>query len=61
MEASKNRITGRAYKKRTGETYVFPFGRVGASSTELDTQELIIAQVQETRAVTFKPEHLRRR
>lgn len=56
----KNRITGRAYKKRTGETYTLPFGRPDDNAAELERQESIATQVAEKYAVTFKPERLRR-
>lgn len=60
VSKDKNRITGRAYKRRTGETFTLPFGRTGDTSTEFGRQGSIITQVEEKYAVTFKPERLKR-
>lgn len=56
-----NRITGRAYKKRTGETFTVPFGRIAAVDTEFDAQDVIIQAVADNYAATFVPEKLIRR
>lgn len=60
VSKEKNRITGRAYKKRTGETFTFPFGKTGDTSSEFERQNAIVTQVEEKYAVTFKPERLKR-
>lgn len=55
-----NRITGRAYKTRTGETYTIPFGSSAEATKEFEVQEEIIEDRFATHAVTFTPERLRR-
>ena len=60
VTAAENRLTGRAYKRNTGETFTFPFGRVAAGDEELEKQEVIITQVQDTHVVSFKPERVKR-
>jgi hypothetical protein len=53
---SANKITGRAYKKRTDASYTCPFGRVAATSTEFERESAILAQLEVTHSVTFTPE-----
>lgn len=60
VTAAENRLTGRAYKRHTGETFTFPFGRAAATDEELEVQDEIVAQVEETHVVSFKPERVKR-
>lgn len=60
VEASANRITGRAYKTRSGQTYTIPFGAQTESSREFSVQGEILADRNATHYVTFTPERLRR-
>lgn len=60
VPASDNRITGRSYKKRTGETYTIPFGKGADTDYEFEVQNQIISDRAATHAVTFTPEKLQR-
>lgn len=60
VTAAQNRLTGRAYLRTTGETFTAPFGRVSATNEELEVQDDIVTQVQDTHVVSFKPEKVRR-
>jgi hypothetical protein len=60
VTAGSNRITGRAYKTRTGETYTIPFGSSAEATKEFEVQEEILQDRFATHAVTFTPERLRR-
>lgn len=57
---TSNRITGRAYKKYTNESYTVPFGKETEADKEIETQDLIILNRAETHVVTFTPEKRRR-
>lgn len=59
--AETSGITGKKYKRRVENNYTVPFGRVGATSTEFERQEAIIAQLASGWSVTFKPEKLVRK
>jgi hypothetical protein len=56
VSSAANRITGRAYKTSTGESYTMPFGRESATSTEFEMQSEIIASQGENYVMTFTPE-----
>jgi hypothetical protein len=58
VTASSNRITGRAYKTRTGETYTIPFGAGTATDREFAVQQEILTNRADTHVVTFVPERL---
>ncbi len=58
---TSNRITGREYKKRVGESYVVPFGAGAATDREFDVQDVILSNRNATHTVTFTPERLMRR
>jgi hypothetical protein len=64
VTASQNRITGRAYKKRTGETFTVPYGATASGQTEFVRQQAILANREAAGSsghqVTFTPERLRR-
>jgi hypothetical protein len=59
VSATRNRITGRAYKTNTGASYTMPFGRETGTSTEFEVQSEIIAAQQENHVITFTPERRR--
>lgn len=57
-----SKITGLPYKKRAGESYTIPFGKVTTTDGEFDRQVAIATAVegQPNRAVSFKPERIYR-
>lgn len=57
----KNKVTGRAYKKRTGETYTLPFGRTAGTDTEFEIQQEILAAASATHALSFGREGFSRK
>jgi hypothetical protein len=59
--ATANRVSGRAYRKRVGESYAIPYGRSAATDEEIVIQEEILDAKSATHTVTFTPERLRRR
>lgn len=59
VSAANNKITGRAYKRRTGETYTIPFGKTVAEDSEFGRQDVILVGAN-NHTVTFTPERLLR-
>lgn len=57
-----SKITGLPYKKRNGESFTIPYGRVAATDTEFERQKALLSAVEATvsRSVSFKPEKLYR-
>jgi hypothetical protein len=59
VPATQNRITGRAYKTSTGDSYTVPFGRESGTSTEFEMQSEILLAQEDTHVITFTPERRR--
>lgn len=60
VAASENRITGRAYKTRSGDSYTVPFGAASATDREFEVQNEIVTALTAGNYITFTPEKLKR-
>lgn len=58
VTAAENKITGRAYKRNTGETYTVPFGPGAAGDREFAVQGEILAAASSLAVVSFTPERI---